>query len=376
MSGSEELIDTIEAIYAAGLDVELWPAALAAVTKLVGGVGATLEVIDRRTRSHLEFHAHGTPAPHEMPYLDHYAALSPRIPHALRQPQGQVVWEYLVADESEMTRSPFYTEFLAPLGMKYAAAGILHTPKTEFAACAIQRSPQQGHVGDPEISLIRRLVPHLSQALDMSRRLETASRSQLPLERVLDLLGDGVALISINGSVVYTNISLRALIDRKDGVRLHRGYIEFDDAPARDQFRGATAAVTAHVAAECSSYDFVAHRRTAAPPYFISVRRLPRSEVTLAVVGEPIAIVFVRDPMEQGTATVQILRSVFGLTEAEASLARAIQTGISPLEYARNRSLSTNTVYTHLRRVREKTGCRRLSELIAKLNELHLPLRS
>jgi DNA-binding CsgD family transcriptional regulator len=35
-----------------------------------------------------------------------------------------------------------------------------------------------------------------------------------------------------------------------------------------------------------------------------------------------------------------------------------------------------NTVYTHLRRLREKTGSNHLPELIHKLNELRLPLRA
>ena len=44
-------------------------------------------------------------------------------------------------------------------------------------------------------------------------------------------------------------------------------------------------------------------------------------------------------------------------------------------QYARENALSVNTIYTHLRRIREKTGCSRLPELIHKLNELRLPLR-
>jgi DNA-binding CsgD family transcriptional regulator len=37
--------------------------------------------------------------------------------------------------------------------------------------------------------------------------------------------------------------------------------------------------------------------------------------------------------------------------------------------------LSLNTVYTHLRRIKEKTICHRMPELIRKLNDLHIPLR-
>jgi len=45
-------------------------------------------------------------------------------------------------------------------------------------------------------------------------------------------------------------------------------------------------------------------------------------------------------------------------------------------DYADGRALSLNTVYTHLRRLREKTGSNRMAELIYKLNELRLPLRA
>jgi DNA-binding CsgD family transcriptional regulator len=88
-----------------------------------------------------------------------------------------------------------------------------------------------------------------------------------------------------------------------------------------------------------------------------------------------VAIVFVRDPLSRNPAAAQMLREVFGLTEAEAALAFALQAGIPIAAYARERDVSINTVYTHLRRLKDKTGCTRLSELIRKLNDLQVPLR-
>jgi DNA-binding CsgD family transcriptional regulator len=87
------------------------------------------------------------------------------------------------------------------------------------------------------------------------------------------------------------------------------------------------------------------------------------------------AIVFVRDPLARNPAATDTLRELFGLTEAEAVLAQALQSGMTLFAYARRRALSLNTVYTHLRRLREKTGCSRMPELIHKLNELRVPLR-
>jgi DNA-binding CsgD family transcriptional regulator len=67
---------------------------------------------------------------------------------------------------------------------------------------------------------------------------------------------------------------------------------------------------------------------------------------------------------------------VFGFTDAEANLAEALRTGTSIGDYARERKLSLNTVYWHLRRIKEKTGCSRLPELISKLNGLRIPVRT
>jgi DNA-binding CsgD family transcriptional regulator len=89
-----------------------------------------------------------------------------------------------------------------------------------------------------------------------------------------------------------------------------------------------------------------------------------------------VAVVFIRDPLRQGDGhTADIARQTFGLTEAEANLATALQAGISLGEYARTRRLSLNTVYTHLRRIKEKTGARRIADLALKLAELTPPLK-
>jgi DNA-binding CsgD family transcriptional regulator len=59
----------------------------------------------------------------------------------------------------------------------------------------------------------------------------------------------------------------------------------------------------------------------------------------------------------------------------EASVAEALRGGEPLGDYARERKVSINTVYTHLRRIKDKTGANRLPNLIRRLNDLHLPLR-
>jgi len=122
--------------------------------------------------------------------------------------------------------------------------------------------------------------------------------------------------------------------------------------------------------------DFPVARASGAPPYLVSVRPIPRNRRDSRPEMAADAIVFIRDPTSRNTAAIRLLREVFGLTDAEASLAQALQSGISPGDYAAARAVSLNTVYTHLRRIKEKTGCNRMAELIHKLNDLQVPARS
>ncbi len=86
-------------------------------------------------------------------------------------------------------------------------------------------------------------------------------------------------------------------------------------------------------------------------------------------------IMFVRDPLLRNGVTIQILQDLFSLTKAEAHLAQALCTGTTTGAYATERCVSLNTVYSHLKRIREKTGCKSVPELILKFSELNVPLR-
>jgi DNA-binding CsgD family transcriptional regulator len=86
-----------------------------------------------------------------------------------------------------------------------------------------------------------------------------------------------------------------------------------------------------------------------------------------------LALVLVNDPLDANRVALNVLRDAFGLTGAEAALAQALQNGIAVSDYARSRAISLNTAYTHLRRIKEKTGSHRTAELIRKLNDLRAP---
>ena len=69
------------------------PQALEATSRLLGASGAILEVIDKPAQRPVEFFSVGLPDLARIPDLEQFAALNPRIPFALRQRAGAIIWD-------------------------------------------------------------------------------------------------------------------------------------------------------------------------------------------------------------------------------------------------------------------------------------------
>lgn len=376
VSGNDALMDAVKAVHAAGIEAQLWPDALKSVSRVFGAVGATFEIFDKRAMALRNFHAVGLPNGAELPYVEYFSRHNPRANYAMRHLSEKILYDYRFIDERAMNRDAYYSEYLQSIDLRYFLTGqIVDTPDIH-GVVSVQRSRKQGHIGKHELEWMRRLLPHLCQAYEMSDRLQNAAAAGRSLERALDWLSDGVALILADGSVLYANEVLAAFARRNDGIAILRGLLEFESAEARAQFSFALAAVqrTRTETLAAGFPDFAAPRRGGAPSYVVSVRPLALSERSGAAQAAH-AIVFVRDPLACGVAAAAILRALFGFTEAEANLAQALQSGQSLTDYAQTRRLSLNTVYTHLRRIKEKTHTKRQAELIHKLNSVRSPAR-
>lgn len=376
MPGENDLLATIEALHAAGLDASLWPEALAAVAEIIGSGAASFEVFDKRAGRHLEYYPSGLPPIDVTAYLEHYIADNPRWLFMPRQRAGDVSFDYQFIDEPGMDKAPFYAELLARMDLRYFMSAVLVATPRDYACISVQRMSKEGHVQESEIAVMKRLLPHMRQAFDVAQRLKGAGEASKSFERAFDWIVDGVAFVSAEGALVYANEALQVIARRNDVIRLRKGALEFLGVDARAKFDAALDAVRRLRNGErylAAPTDFAAPRGPDAPPYLVSVRPLARSAQDGPAAR---AIVFIRDALMRGGASGRMLRELFGFTAAEANLALALQSGLSLDAYARAQMVSLNTVYTHLRRIREKTGCRSVAELIRKLDEFRIPLRS
>ncbi|MGA8885638.1 MAG: helix-turn-helix transcriptional regulator [Pseudolabrys sp.] len=377
MPGNDLFLQTIEAVYASGLDSDRLPQALELTSRMLGAAGATLEIFDKSVQRHSAFHAVGVPTAARTPYIEHFATLNPRFPFVLRKSAGHVVWDHQIMDEDSMRRDPFYSEFLSHLGLRYFLGALLEHTSEKATAVSVQRTRKQGHVDKREIALMQRLCPHYQRAHDVATRLRTAGDRGGVLENALEWLADGVALLHADGDIVYANDTFRVLAQRGDAFRTTGRTIEFATHGARRLFEAALGAVKkiGDPSDDGLPTDFLVPRRDGMPAYIVSVRPLLRGKARETQTQADVMLL-IRDPLRRNAATSQMLQRLFNLTNAEAHLAHALCTGVTTTTYALDRNVSLNTVYSHLKHIREKTGCKSVPELIRKFGELNVPLRA
>jgi DNA-binding CsgD family transcriptional regulator len=78
-------------------------------------------------------------------------------------------------------------------------------------------------------------------------------------------------------------------------------------------------------------------------------------------------MLFVADPARHVDVAATRISAVFPLTPAEAQVARALLDGQSTEELADRLGITVQTARTHVKRVLQKTECRRQSELVRLL---------
>lgn len=181
---------------------------------------------------------------------------------------------------------------------------------------------------------------------------------------LLDGLDRGVILLDHSGRVLDANLPARNVLDGGDGLSLRNGRLkssnaEFDARLGRllGQSRAGAANAAQPIAAR--------FRRPRAQSYFVVVRPVPPDTNQRNVA----ASVFIYATDGRREISAELLRELYGLTRAQAAVARRLFAGRSVEQVASGLRLSTNTVRTHLKQIFTKCEVQSQAELMHLLTQ-------
>lgn len=289
--------------------------------------------------------------------------------------------EALVPD-AEFLSSEFYNDFGRHYGLRWVVGTVLPLGAAGVMPLGLHRPDGAPPFGEAERRLLVRVMPHLIRALQLRHRLAPLRAGSRGPE-AFDALPFPVLVVDGRARVLVANAAAEALAVGGAALRLaHINGVGLGTAPNTFVMaqRGAdTAALHAAIAATAlegaAGSVLPLHDVDGVATLAAMVTALPRrfaggvDERTGRVPGQ--ALLLLR-PLggDRALPRVGVLRDLYGLTRAEAEVARALAGGATKARVAAERGLRETTVRTQVRAVLAKTGAANLRDLGRLLGDL------
>lgn len=373
-----ELLEVIGSIYATAEDPAGWPEVLRRLALLLRATAGTLSIYKLKSR-HGEVAAGFEIDPEfGRSYRENFASKDVWInsPHARKAVRHVVTSQMLVRDD-QLICSEFYQDFLRPQNIFHLIGSRVQERSNSTAMLSLFRSKNEVAFGQDEIDRLETLRPHILRAMQVFFRLHAVCGIEKAVDGILDRLPFGVILVTSAGKPLHVNQAGNEIAAARDGLVLRSERVE-----------ASSPSETTVLLRFISEASCICSRLDVRPGGALRLSR-PSCKPALIVLVAPVArntgffseelpsaVLFVTDPTSNlAQAPEQALSSLFGLTRAESRICRLLVGGSSLEQAASKLGISMNTARTHVKRVFDKTGAHRQSDLMLLFTSRIPPIR-
>lgn len=303
--------------------------------------------------------------------MDHYYGINPWVPKKLLKPGGVLHRTEELYPENELINTEFYNDFLRPHNL-FKGFGISVFNDRRFSFLSIVRSPGAGAPSEEELRLLELLTPHVQRALQLHEKLASARLSDEPVSTVLDRLPFGFIAIARDRSVVHLNKIGSEICAARDGFWIDGdGLCRAGSNGEQKRFEALINGAVGHGNSLTLRAGGVtsASRPSARPPYSVLVAPLPMPRFDLEV-KRAAAMVLISDPDMHAPPPKQLLRQLYGLTEAETKLAIKLSQGLGLRAAGEELGIRYESARSYLKGVFLKSNTHSQGELVALVGRL------
>jgi DNA-binding CsgD family transcriptional regulator len=352
----------VDRIYECAFVPDLWPEILAELTHLGGALSGWLCISNG---SAVHWSASSKEARADLrPLMESgWITRSERFNRLLRAKYTGFIPDSILYTPEEMDNDPAYRDMLRPRGMGWASATAIALPTGDDMVIALERAYDQGSASSAVLETLNEVHAHVARASFVAARmrLERARAAS----QVFALLGIPALVFADNGKVLVAN----QLIETLSGFVAWRAkdQIALMDASADVLLRDALATADRDDTPNVRSFP-VRNADAAMVAHVVPIRGSARD-----IFSRCAAMLMLTPVTRPEAPPVELIRSLFDLTPAEARVARGLAVGQTVKGMAEDSGTSTNTVRTHVNAVLTKTGYSRQSDVVALLNGLRPP---
>jgi DNA-binding CsgD family transcriptional regulator len=299
-------------------------------------------------------------------------------PHVSKTPNSPVYTLDELANKETMLNSEFFQKCLAPSQIAhFLCADTFENDgngrKLQARLCAA-KSDGTLNFTEQEKKLCELLLPHLQRALMFHKEYVKVESERALYEASMDQLGLGTIILDEDGKLIKSNRIATTILNERDGISAEEHKLMFSNRDNDTILHQAIERCRALLAFKDN--QLVEALRVQRPSGRADLGILIKSVNTSVsgtdnnfIQGCPSIAIFISDPEQQTATGADILRQLYGLTNAEANLALLILEGMSVEEAADHQGVSKNTVKTHLKSLYAKTGVSKQTRLVRLLSK-------
>jgi DNA-binding CsgD family transcriptional regulator/PAS domain-containing protein len=273
--------------------------------------------------------------------------------------------EHLLCDPNALYRSSYYNDWMRPQGLKYTIGNTLLADGCTVANITLLRSPDTETFDDEEVTAFEAVSRQLTQALQISIRLERADVG-LSSGQAFDFLPQAVALIDPQRRVTYANQAMECLLRARRGLSLRDGTLHALRSEDEERLKACVANALAAIAGGTElptslvlRYGIGAHIVLHAVPVAGAAKRL--------VPSIPTVLLMATNFIEDQIASCDELRQLYGYTKSEARLAQLVVQACGLRQAARTMGVTYGTARMYLKVLFAKAGVHSQAQLVARI---------
>jgi len=253
-----------------------------------------------------------------------------------------------------------YNELFRPMGIGFSAGTGLQSPTGDVMAIFVERRCDQGPMEKHHVRKLNELRPHLARSALMASRL--GLKTAKTASQTISKLGIATILLNASGTIIESQ-NTNAFIDEHITSGMNDRLV-IKDRLANELFKQALETLHEHSLDPNSTVRSIPIRDSDGQAAIVA-HLMPVCRSALDIFSASYAVCTLIPVSTKSAPNVDLIRSLFDFTAAEAEVARSLAKGKSLNEIASERNVNVETVRTQLKRVMEKTGCKRQGELVA-----------
>jgi DNA-binding CsgD family transcriptional regulator len=362
------LNDVLMTLYAAPTSPAAWPRALAGVTDLLGLSASAIVHTDLTSRANGVYISHGVDPDVERLYAMGYGNQDVYRPRFLRMRgrQGDLLMGDELCTVEEMKNTAFYEDILLKADIRLWCAVATACGDGIIENVSFYHRWKDDAPGADRLKLARAITPHLNNALRIRAKLVHLEGLARDLYAALDQADIGIVLLDEQGCCAFVNHAGKQLLDQRDGLLFSKDRLVANLPQERLVLEELVRRAVGRAPRE-TDLGGGTLRITRQRGRSLHMRIAPFPSEHSSSGSQFAAIALIGDPVRAQRLPFETIRSIYGLTPAEARLVLLLLEGKSVSEAANENGVTKSTVRSQVKSIFLKTGTRRQGELIALL---------